>query len=101
MSNLGPDLPEMWKINRLRDALHISSILYYKHDISLFTDSFFDHLSQELVEAHEANPELVGVGYEHEMFADWDGSTGFHLTSTPYSDTQVRLTMTKMGLVNE
>lgn len=90
-----PVTPEMAAINRRRDAIHISSLLYYNHDVSLYTDHLFDKISQELVELHEAHPELVRQGYEWEQFEDWDGSTGFHLKPTPYSQRQVDMHLEK------
>lgn len=91
-----PKTPEMAAINRRRDAIHISSILYYKMDVSMFSDAFFDKISKELVELHRQNPDLVHQGYEWLMFQDWDGSTGFHLETTPYAQRQAELTRQKI-----
>lgn len=90
-----PTTPEMAAINRCRDAIHISSILYYHFDYSMFSDEFFDRISRRLVEMHAANPELVRQGYEWQMFEDWDGSTGYHLETTPYALRQAYSTLRK------
>lgn len=65
------------RIRQRRAQLLIHSCLYYVFDEPIVSDSQWDAWALDLVKLHD----LFGttIGFYDEAFADWDGSTGFHL----------------------
>lgn len=78
--------PRRWsdvdKISYLQRKIILNSILYYEFDKSTLPDKVFDELSHQLVEMqlnYKGNIENdTEYGY---MMCDFDGSTGFDLSS--------------------
>lgn len=66
------------RIKQLRMNLLIHSYLYYKKDCNIITDQEWQKMAEEL-----SMLQLV-YGYQiniyDEMFKDWDGTTGSHLS---------------------
>lgn len=65
------------EICRLRRQLMVHSLLYYKLDRTIWDDQMFDRQGYRLVELQKQYG--TQHGYKDDLFADWDGSTGFHL----------------------
>lgn len=57
----------------------VHSCLYYRMGEQIVSDTKFDEWAYELVELQSTYPEESKKGVYHEFFADFDGSTGFHL----------------------
>ncbi|MCF8568032.1 hypothetical protein LLE49_25230 [Alicyclobacillus tolerans] len=75
----------MERINqRLRQIL-VHSAAYYRLNTSLIPDSRFDAWCLELVELQASYPKLAQECVFADLFADFDGSTGFHLAGTPWA----------------
>lgn len=67
-------------INRRRRQILIHSILYYELGSPLVTDATFDRWARELAQLQNEHPTISRrVPYMWREFADFDGSTGFHL----------------------
>jgi len=75
--NWKPTIKEF--ILRLRRNMLIHSYLYYKLDNQLVPDTLWQQWADELVEVQKD----YGTDWDYydEWFADWDGSTGYHLPS--------------------
>jgi hypothetical protein len=71
--------PVYEEMQRLRHCLIFHSQAYYGHDITFVHDSVFDKWARRLVEMQEDYPDFAKIVPYAEEFADWDGSTGFHL----------------------
>lgn len=71
------------KINRLRRNIEIHSIIYYKYSTNIVSDTYFDELCKELVKMQEEHPEEAAACYKPDLFKDFTGETGMHLTSDP------------------
>lgn len=82
-------------IDRRRRQIHVHSVMYYQWDTTLVADHVFDAWSNELVDLHRNHPDLIGVGYRPDLFADWTGDTGMHLPATP------QITATITALLND
>ena len=67
------------RINQLRLGLMIHSYLYYKLGKSIISDQKWDAKARELVKLQNQYPALAKKGRFAKVFADFDGSTGFHL----------------------
>ena len=72
-------------INRRRRQILVHSAAYYRLNASLIPDSRFDSCCRELVELQASYPELAQEAVFADLFADFDGSTGFHLAGTPWA----------------
>lgn len=81
-------------IHRRRRQIIVHSVLYYRLDETLISDSQFDSWSIELVKLQRDYPELaMTVGYEAEAFSGFTGSTGFDL---PIDDPRVIATARRL-----
>lgn len=72
-------------INRRRRQILVHSAAYYRLNASLIPDSRFDSWCRELVELQASYPELAQEAVFADLFADFDGSTGFHLAGAPWA----------------
>lgn len=68
-------------VDRRRRQIEVHSIIYYKFHKNLVADSLFDHWCRDLVYLQRVHPALKKVGYKPDLFADFTGDTGMHLTS--------------------
>lgn len=68
---------ELIRRRRLQTIVH--SVIYYKYDCSIISDSAWSERAQELVELQEKYPEESKVVVYYDLFKDFDGSTGFNL----------------------
>ncbi|MFI7630307.1 DNA ligase LigA-related protein [Microbispora rosea] len=67
-------------INRRRRQVLVHSILYYDLDSPLITDGVFDEWARQLAQLQTEHPAIsCKVAYRWRDFADFDGSTGYHL----------------------
>lgn len=66
-------------IRRYRRVLIVHSLLYYELDESIIPDWQFDQWCKELAELQNAHPEYSD-DFDH-YFANFDGSTGYHLAN--------------------
>lgn len=67
------------RIKQLRLGLMIHSYLYYKLGKSIIPDQKWDAAARELVKLQKQYPALAKKGRFAKVFADFDGSTGYHL----------------------
>jgi hypothetical protein len=56
--------------------------MYYFMNTSIVPDNVFDKWALELVALQKKHPEFKHEGYLPELFKDWTGDTGMHLTVT-------------------
>lgn len=70
----------MEEIKRLRLALLVHSILYYKFDYNIISDFEYDCMAKKLLklQTENADASLAVVDYLY-AFKDWNGSSGFKL----------------------
>ena len=66
-------------INRLQRQLVVHSIIYYRMNSSIWTDAQYDAKSKELIQLMKDRPKEFKDSCMHELFKDYDGSTGYHL----------------------
>ena len=66
-------------IHRRRRQLCVHAALYYRLNTSLVPDATYDAWSRELVQLQTDYPDVAAACVRAELFADFDGSTGFHL----------------------
>ena len=55
----------------------IHSYLYYRADTPIIDDALWTKWAQQLAKLHDKFGKRIG--FYDKAFADWDGSTGFHL----------------------
>lgn len=67
------------EMQRLRLNMIFHSQAYYGYDISFIDDLDFDKWAKRLVQMQADYPEWAERVPYADVFADWDGSTGFHL----------------------
>ena len=72
-------------INRRRRQLCVHASLYYRLNASLVSDATYDAWSRELVQLQADYPDVAAACVLAELFADFDGSTGFHLSGEPWA----------------
>ena len=68
-------------IKRRRHQIALHSTIYYVYDSNIISDSMYDQFSEDLVKLQALYPDLSKEVEYYEEFKDWDGSTGFHLTT--------------------
>lgn len=85
------------RINQVRRCLHIHSVLYYHLSETIVSDSTFDEWSRELVTLQERYPRVAKLAYRDDLFFNWTGATGFHLTPNTYSINRARWLLTHQG----
>lgn len=83
---------EWEKIQLLQRWILVHSFLYYNMNESIVDDEAFDNNCKQLVEMQEANESEFDKTKYRYVFEDFDGSTGFHLTS--------RLNKSDMGTIS-
>lgn len=64
----------------------IHSHMYYRLNTSILSDHEFDRRAYELCDLQKAYPKESQAVDLYEEFADWDGTTGFHLPYYPFVD---------------
>lgn len=76
--------PRCWsildKINYLQRKIILSSILYYENNESPISDREYDELSKQLIELTNGYEDRENTQYWY-CFYDFDGTTGFDLSS--------------------
>lgn len=70
------------KISYIQRRIIVYSIMYYENNESCVSDAYYDRLSQQLVRLQSSveESEFKKSTYYYAMY-DFDGSTGFHLSS--------------------
>lgn len=66
-------------IHRRRLQIVIHSCIYYRFDQNLISDHQWAEWAKELVKAQEMFPKIAEKQLWANEFADFDGSTGYHL----------------------
>ena|SRR5690554_2398356 len=66
-------------IKRRRNQLVIHSLIYYEFNANIIDDYTYDAWSKELAELQAKYPSESAAAPLSEMFADFDGSTGYQL----------------------
>jgi len=66
-------------IHRRRLQITIHSCIYYRMNENIISDHQWAAWAKELVEAQERFPDIAEKELWAKEFADFDGSTGFHL----------------------
>lgn len=69
------------KIELLQRAILVHSFMYYELDQSVLPDWKYDANSKQLVELIKDFPEAFRQSRYYKYFHDFNGSTGYHLTS--------------------
>ena len=86
----------MEKIRRRRLQLMVHSSIYYVYASNIITDFTWQDWADQLVQLQKDYPaESKAVRY-YELFADFNGSTGFHISEIPWA-----LAVAKSLLLNE
>lgn len=68
-------------IKRRRHQIALHATIYYVYDNNIISDSLYDQFSEDLVKLQRLFPEESKAVEYYEEFKDFDGSTGFHLTT--------------------
>ena len=74
--------PAAAAIVQRRTQMLVHSYLYYALNTSIVSDSTFDRWARELVDLQRQHP--APIHFYDLDFADWDGSTGYHLPQYPW-----------------
>lgn len=74
-----PDSNIVSLITRRRRQIIVHSIIYYRLNDSIISDSTFDKWARELVELQEKYPKEASEAMYAKEFIGFDGSTGFYL----------------------
>ena len=70
------------KISYLQRRIIVYSIMYYEHNESCVSDSYYDSISHQLVELmRKCDPDELKKSTYYYCMYDFDGSTGFHIYS--------------------
>lgn len=69
------------RIKMLRLSLMVHSVIYYDLNDNIITDSEWTRRAKELVELQTKHPDIAASVKFHELYKDFDGSTGFHLAA--------------------
>jgi len=69
------------KITTLQHWVIVHSMLYYKYNESIATDSQYDANCIQLVKYMQESPCTASQSQYYHVFLDFDGSTGFDLES--------------------
>lgn len=70
------------KIKRRMLQIWLHSYIYYKLGKNIITDRMWDSWANELVELKEKYPSEFKSIKHHEIFEDFDGSTGYYLATS-------------------
>ena len=71
------------RIRRRRAQLMVHSYLYYELNTNRVSDDTWQAWANELVELQREHPEPIG--FFDDLFQDFDGSTGYHLTKNEWA----------------
>lgn len=66
-------------IKRRRLQLLVHSVIYYRFNTNIVSDAKWSRWAKELVELQKKYPDESKKVRFYDLFADWDGSTGFDL----------------------
>jgi NAD-dependent DNA ligase len=66
-------------INRRRRQILVHSCIYYQFNTSIIPDKQFDAWAYELAALQRTYPDIANKCAYAQEFADFDGTTGFHL----------------------
>ena len=77
------------KIELLQRAILVHSFMYYELDQSVLPDWKYDGNSKQLVEMIKTFPEEFRQSRYYKYFHDFNGSTGYHLTSRIKKDKEL------------
>lgn len=69
-------------IRRRRLQMMVHSYVYYELNDNVVSDTVWQLWAGQLTRAQKLHPEPIG--FYDEAFADWDGSTGYHLPKDDY-----------------
>ena len=69
-------------IHRRRRQVWVHAFMYYHLNETLVSDHQWDAWAQELAKLQRKHGARIGWADKH--FADWDGSSGFHLPVHPW-----------------
>lgn len=75
-----------YKIRQRRLQMLIHSHLYYRMDNNIVGDKQFDRWAYELRDIQKDYPAESQACDLYEEFADWDGTTGYHLSYFSWVD---------------
>lgn len=71
---------EKVKIEYIQRRVIIACIMYYKLNVSCFSDKDFEEFSKQLVELqNNCSEDIVNQTCYYYALYDYDGSTGFHI----------------------
>jgi NAD-dependent DNA ligase len=79
------------EMQRLRHLMIFHSQAYYSHDITFVEDRVFDKWARRLVAMQKEHPDWAKLVPYADVFADWDGSTGFHLVEVDEEKFRTRI----------
>ncbi len=77
------------KIELLQRAILVHSFMYYELDQSVLPDWKYDGNSKQLVELIKTAPDAFRQSRYYKYFYDFNGSTGYHLTSRVKKDQEL------------
>ena len=66
-------------IGRRRRQILVHSAIYYRLNDNIIPDHLYDRWSKELAELQQQYPEAARLAPYADAYADFDGSTGYHL----------------------
>jgi len=72
-------------INRRRRQILIHSYIYYKLGASIIADHTWDKWARDLVDLQKAYPKIAKTVAYHDVFKDFDGSSGFDLPADEWT----------------
>lgn len=75
------------QILNLRKTLLIASYCYYELNNSPYSDDMFDNWARTLRTLQAKHP-TNKINFYDDAFADWDGTTGFHLPRDEFVGTE-------------
>lgn len=67
------------EIKRLRLSLMIHSVIYYDMNENIISDAEWSARAKKLVKLQKEHPDVAKKVCLADLYADFDGSTGFHL----------------------
>lgn len=67
------------KIRQRRAQMLVHSCAYYELDEQMVDDHTWQKWADELTKLQTDNPDCVKIGFYDDVFANWDGSSGYHL----------------------
>lgn len=86
-------------VTRLRQLLHVYSLVYYHYGVSPVDDATWDDWSKKLTLFQSQVPWLRYEGYLAEWFYDWTGDTGMHLPNRGWAHDEALRVIDPEGLM--